>query len=500
MRYTKIAIAHPFSGAPRINAPSVFGASPQKPFLFRIPVTGQRPIVYGATNLPAGLVLQDNIITGSISEEADYKITLTAENALGKTEKEIILEIHPANVLVTPLLGFTTWNAFGSEIRQEDVESIAQKLVDLGITEYGYRYVNLDSGWQYEYGGEFDAVIPNKKFPNMKEMTDKIHALGLKAGIYSTPMLTAWGCPKELESIPGCTTGEPDIRFTPTCGGIGTVRKEKNNALQWNAWGFDYLKYDWRPTDTYNAELMRQELLKLDRDFGYCVTIRAIKEYADYWSNYVNSYRSCPDTHREWPNLIKIYRSYFDFTDYVKKGHYPDLDLLDLGTCRCEAVRGEFTEDEQITAYSVRAFLGSPIQISSTLEEIDEFELSLYCNEEIIAINQDGAFYTAVPVYRDEKDDSILDVFEKELEDGCLAYAFFNMGETKQTVLGRFVKQTKFRDVWAKEDLKPSEFLELEMMPHTVRILKATQRLEKITNAACAVEKAPEPAIMDTDA
>ena len=476
MRYTKIATPHPFSGAPHINAPSVFGASPQKPFLFRIPVTGQRPVLYGAKGLPAGLVLEDNVITGRVLEEGDYKITLTAENALGKAEKEVNLEIHPANVLVTPLLGFTTWNAFGSEVSQEDVENVAQKLVDSGITEYGYRYVNLDSGWQYRYGGEFDAVMPNAKFPDMKRMTDKIHALGLKAGIYSTPMLTAWGCPKEFESIPGCTEGEPDIRFTSENGGIGTVRKERNNALQWNAWGFDYLKYDWKPTDPYNAELMRQELLGLDRDFGYCVTIRAIKEYAEYWSNYVNSYRSCPDTHREWQNLMKIYRSYFDFMHFFKKGHFPDLDLLDLGTCRCEAVRGEFTEDEQITAFSVRAFLGSPIQISSTLEHLDEFELSLYCNEEILAINQDGAFHPAIPMERIEKDETLLDVFEKELEDGHFAYAFFNMGETVQSVPLHFSDEANLRDLWAKEDLIPRSVSEIRLMPHTVRILKSDRR------------------------
>lgn len=484
MGYVKIATAHPFSGAPKINLASVFGASPNKPFLLRIPVTGARPLVYGAENLPNGLVLENNVITGKVPAEGDYKITLTAENALGKAKKEITLEIHPGNVLVTPLLGFTTWNAFGSEVTQTDVEKIAQKLVELGITEYGYRYVNLDSGWQHEYGGEFDAVMPNGKFPDLKKMTDKIHALGLKAGIYSTPMLTAWGCPKEFDSIPGCTTGAPDPRFTSENGGIGIVRKERENALQWNAWGFDYLKYDWKPTDPYNAELMRRELIRLDRDFGYCVTIRALKEYHEYWSSYVSSYRSCPDTHREWPNLIKIYRSYFDFMPYVKKGHYPDLDLLDLGTCRCEAVRGSFTEDEAVCAFSVRAFLGSPIQISSTLEHLDAFELSLYCNEEILAINQDGAFHTALPVYRVEKDGSLLDVFEKQLEDGSFAYAVFNMGETRQTVLGRFADKANLRDVWAKEDLEQSAYLDLDLMPHTAFILKADQKLEKLASAS----------------
>lgn len=500
MQYTKIAIAKPFEGAPKINLADVFGASPNKPFILRIPVTGQRPIAYGVKNLPAGLALNDNIITGAVLQEGDYEITLTAENALGKAEKKLTLEIHPGNVLVTPLLGFTTWNAFGADITQQIVEETAQKLVDLGITEYGYRYMNLDSGWQEKYGGEFDAVMPNKKFPDMKKMTDKIHSLGMKAGTYSTPMLTAWGCPKEFESIPGCTTGEPDPIFTLTNGGIGVERKERNNAKQWEAWGFDYLKYDWRPTDTYNAELMRRELAQLNRDFGYCITIRAMKEYANYWSKFVSSYRSCPDTHREWPNLIKIYRSYFDFVDYVNKGHYPDLELLDTGTCRCEAVRGTFTKDEQIVAYSVRAILNSPIQISSTMEELDDFELSLYCNDEIIAINQDSGFHTAVPVYQEENGDSSLDVIEKELADGSFAYALFNWGETKQTVLGRFSEEATLRDVWAKEDMASAQYLDLALMPHTVRIIKSSSKLETIANATEVIVKDPTPVIIDTDA
>ena len=500
MRYTKMATATPFAGAPKINIASVFGASPNKPFIMRIPVTGQRPVKYGAENLPEGLTLNDNIITGAVVAEGDYEITLTAENALGKAEKKVKLEIHPNNVLVTPLLGFTTWNAFGADITQEDVENTAQKLVDTGITEYGYRYMNLDSGWQYQYGGEFDAVMPNWKFPDMNKMTDKIHSLGMKAGIYSTPMLTAWGCPKEFASIPGCTTGAPDPIFSLINEGIGVERKERNNAQQWSAWGFDYLKYDWRPTDTYNAELMRKELVQLDRDFGYCITIRAMKEFSNYWSKYCNSYRSCPDTHREWPNLIKIYRSYFEFMDHVNKGHYVDLDLLDLGTCRCEAVRGTFTEDEQITAYSVRAFLNSPIQISSTMENLDEFELSLYCNEEIIAINQDAAFCTAMPIYQEEQGEAILHVFEKQLEDGSYAYAFFNFGETKQQVIAKFEAAAELRDVWAKEDMESTQYLHMEMIPHTVRIIKSNQKITLVTNAVEIIEVITEPVIVDTDA
>ena len=69
MTYTKITIAKPFEGAPHINLPGIYGASPNKPVILRIPVTGQRPITYGAGNLPEGLKLENGIVTSLISKE-----------------------------------------------------------------------------------------------------------------------------------------------------------------------------------------------------------------------------------------------------------------------------------------------------------------------------------------------------------------------------------------------------------------------------------------------
>lgn len=476
----RIAKAKPFEGAPKINIASIIGASAGKPILFRVPVTGQRPIEYSAFDLPKGLTLKDNIVSGFVECDGNYEFVLCAKNALGECQKKITLEIKDQNVLVTPLLGYTTWNAFASGVKQSDVEGIAKRMVELGITEYGYGYVNTDSGWQGEYGGEFDAVMPNKKFPDMKGMTDKIHALGLKCGIYSTPMLNAWGCPDEYESIPGCTQGEADYRFADTNGGIGVIHKEENNARQWEAWGFDYLKYDWAPTDPVNAELMRQELIKLNRDFGFCVTVRAIKEYWGYWSRFCNSYRSNSDTYCNWENLKEVYNSYFDFMEHICKGHYFDLDMLDFGTCRLDTLSNTLTDDEKVIEYSMRAFLNSPIQISSTLENAEGLELDIYCNEEIIAINQDCAFNTALPILRVKEGNRQLDVFEKQLENGDYAYAIFNLGEVDEEI--RFITgDCTVHDVWAKECLISSgekcESIYFMPAPHTVRIIRTSKRI-----------------------
>ena len=476
-RKTKIAPAAPFEGAPKITMPSIIGASKNKPILFRIPVIGKRPLTYSVDNLPLGLTLKGNILSGSVNADGEYELIIKVENCLGKAEKRVTLEIKDQNVLVTPLLGFTSWNAFGSEITQRDIEDIADKMVSLGITEYGYSYVNTDSGWQGAYGGELDAIMPNFKFPDMKKMTDKIHSLGLKCGIYSTPMLTAWGCPKELDSIPGCTQGEPDYRYASINGGIGVIHKERNNALQWARWGFDYLKYDWAPTDTVNADLMRRELVNLDRDFGFCVTVRAIPLYSPYWSKYCSSYRSNPDTLGNWENLIEVYETYAEFREYACKGHYFDLDMLDFGTCKMPDTKNLLTEDEIIVQFSIRAFLSSPIQISSTLENASDFELSVYCNEEILAINQDCAFITPTPVLKIKDGDRYLDIYEKMLEDGSYAYAIFNFGNVSESISATAFADCNIRDLWAKEDIAHGEKLTLDLFPHTVKILKSDKQI-----------------------
>ena len=278
---------------------------------------------------------------------------------------------------------------------------------------------------------------------------------------------------------PGCTQGEPDDRFADERGGIGVIRKEKNNALQWAQWGFDYLKYDWRPSDPYNAELMRKELSETDRDFGFCVSVRARPEYHTYWQKHCSSYRNCRDSIGSWESLMEIYRSYFDFIDYINKGHYYDLDMLETGYCELfhwlgyvnEPDHG-LTEDEQIVAFTMRAFLNSPIQLSCQLDKITPFELSLYCNEEILSINQDCGFFTARPYIMIEDNGRILHIFRKKLAGGDFAVAAFNLGNKYEAASVYLDQVCTVRDVWGKRDCASTETLKISLAPHTVRVFR----------------------------
>lgn len=149
--YAKIAHATPpFEGKPMINAPAVYGAASKKPFLWRVPVTGERPMNFTASSLPNGLTIDENsgIISGKVESDGEYEISVTAKNSCGTAEKKIKLMIGKNMVCRTPLLGWTSWNAFMHNVSHEKITEVARILVETGLADHGFQYVNIDSGWQ----------------------------------------------------------------------------------------------------------------------------------------------------------------------------------------------------------------------------------------------------------------------------------------------------------------------------------------------------------------
>ena len=65
-------------------------------------------------------------------------------------------------------------------------------MVTSGLINHGWTYINIDDTWQGNRGGKYNAIQGNEKFPDMKKLCDDIHAMGLKAGIYSTPWITSY--------------------------------------------------------------------------------------------------------------------------------------------------------------------------------------------------------------------------------------------------------------------------------------------------------------------
>jgi alpha-galactosidase len=436
---------------PSINGAKIYGQRTGKPFLYRIPATGIRPMKYFAVNLPEGLNLDEKtgIISGKVNMPGEYKVKLVAENSKGKCEREFKIVIGD-KIALTPPMGWNSWNCWGLAVDQKKVIAAANAFVDKGLADYGWTYINIDDGWEIPSSSSLPKrdndgnIIVNDKFPDMEKLGEDIHSLGLKFGIYSSP-------------------GES------TCGGYtASYGYEEKDAESYARWGIDYLKYDWCSYDIIAKDkslpelmkpyyVMREALNKIDRDIVYSLCQYGMGNVWE-WGDKVggNLWRTTGDITDTWKSLKTIGFSQVENVKFSKPGNWNDPDMLIVGKVgwgpNLHPTR--LTPSEQYTHISLWALLSSPMLIGCDLENLDQFTFSLLSNNEVIALDQDPLGLQAVPVI---KTDSI-QVWVKELEDGQKAIGIFNLSE--QTISYNLIfekiglkKSVGLRNLWTQKDI-----------------------------------------------
>lgn len=164
-------------------------------------------------------------ITMDISEEPDYD----------------------SGAAKTPPMGWSSWNTFRNHIDQDMIMETAQAMVDSGLADAGYKYVNLDDCWQSSVRdsdgklqgdlGTFSRGIP--------QLIKDINALGLKVGLYSS-------------------------NGTNTCEDLpASLGKEDLDAKTLASWGCEFFKYDFchsRPISGDCPAIEKIELNKINDD------------------------------------------------------------------------------------------------------------------------------------------------------------------------------------------------------------------------------------------
>ena len=450
---TKVARAPQWdAGAPRINGASIYGATPEREFLYLVPTLGERPMRFSAHGLPMGLAIDADrgIIAGKVTQKGRHTVILTAENRLGKATRTLEIVISDRSLALTPPMGWNSWNCFRSDISQAQISEVADAMVSSGLAAHGYGFVNIDSGWQSQRrGGQFNAIVPADAFPDMQELCRHIHSLGLKAGIYSSPYVHPWGT-----TGLGSTDGLPDTSFPgsfTTYGKyIGLTRHEPEDALQWADWGFDYLKYDWVVTDMDNAAEMRKALDAVDRDMVFSLVIQVALADAQRVGELANLFRANADTAPTWDSIRKNGFRNNEWNPFIAPGHWLDLDM----TATTPRDGNSLTHDELLAHISCWMMRPSPIMLDCDPRHLDPYLADLLCNDEIIAVNQDALGKPAASILSNDA----WDIQIKPLADGGCALAFFNLGNkpaiAPEQDLGYWLGgQFQVRDLWAHEDL-----------------------------------------------
>jgi hypothetical protein len=430
---------------PKINSASVFGVRPNSPVLYKIAATGIKPIQYAVENLPQGLTVDASagIITGKLANAGEYKMKLKATNAKGSATKNFTIKVGDMLAL-TPPMGWNSWNCWGLSVSSEKLKSSAQALIDKGLIDHGWTFMNIDDGWEEPQRDANGNVVPNKKFPDMKALGDWLHSKGLKFGIYSSPG------PK-------------------TCGGyLGSYQHEINDATSYAHWGIDYLKYDWcsygqiAGKDTSLAAyqkpylVMRDAWLKQNRDITFSLCQYGMKKVWE-WGAQVNGncWRTTDDINDSWESLSNIGFHQTVQYKYAKPGRWNDPDMLVVGMVgwgeNLHSTR--LTPDEQYTHISLWCLLSAPLLIGCDISKMDNFTLNLLTNDEVLAVNQDALGKQARQVLKTDD----YQIWLKELEDGSYAIGIFNLSEKYQNVnvnwneIGLNNSSLKVRDLWRQK-------------------------------------------------
>src|SRR5215510_10538091 len=102
--YSSRILTPPAPAIPRVNGPKVYGQRPGRPFLYAIPATGDRPMMFSVQDLPAGLSLNPNTgqITGMIDKPGEYPVVLRATNSKGEDARPLKIIIGDKIALTPP--------------------------------------------------------------------------------------------------------------------------------------------------------------------------------------------------------------------------------------------------------------------------------------------------------------------------------------------------------------------------------------------------------------
>ena len=447
---------------PRINGPGIYGAHPGHPFLYRIPATGAKPIKFSAKGLPKGLMLnsETGIISGSVKSAGKYVVQLHASNARGKAGRSFRIVIGDTLAL-TPPMGWSTWYMAYTNISQKMVLAQADAMISSGLADHGYSYVNIDDGWNRKPDSKDASIDPptrdaqgnmltSSNFPDLKAMTGELHGKGLKTGIYTSP-------------------------GPRTCGGYqGTYQHEEQDARQFAAWGFDFLKYDLCSyaelmKDRHNNDeakkpyqLMGSILAKLNRDFVFNLCEYGWGDVSQ-WARAVggNFWRTTDDVGAGldgslWKSMDAYGFGEAGLEKYAGPGGWNDPDNILLGKIiwKDKLVPTPLTPNEQYTWMTLWSVLDAPLVFGGDMTQLDDFTLNVLTNDEVIAVNQDVLGKQGVPVSKSGK----LEVWLKPLEDGSKAVGLFNRGDEDSDVTVKWSDlslqgEHKVRDVWRQKDL-----------------------------------------------
>lgn len=359
-------------------------------------------------------------------------------------------------VAATPPMGWDSWDTFGCNVNQQDIEQTANWLLASGMRNAGYRYVIIDDCWFNPTRSPTGSLRADAtKFPSgMRWMAWFLHSHGLRFGIYESAGPST--CAQLNDFYPGST---------------GSLGHEQQDAQTFASWGVDYLKYDWCSRQgTLHDQIveftkMRNALRATGRPIIYSINPNSFQSTptgASYnWSAVANLVRTGPDVAPFWDTgplanwfggVVNAIETNAPLAGRAGPGHWNDPDILTVGLeaqSYASAV-GALGLDALLnppvggpqdvltfqgirTNFAMWAMMAAPLVVGDDIRYLSLEARRILLNRILIEIDQDPLGRQGHPVRADGE------VWAKPLSGGAFAAALFNpsMTATKITTTAR---------------------------------------------------------------
>lgn len=412
----------------------------------------------------------------------------------------------------TPPMGWNSWDAYGTAVREQDVKANADFMAE-HLAKLGWRYIVVDIQWYqptaqgHDYDPKakltldgFGRLLPApNRFPSgFKALADYVHGKGLKFGIHIMR-----GIPRQAvaENLPikGTKLRARDIadednpcRWNPDMWGIDTTKPGSQEYYDsivelYAAWGVDFIKADDMGSHLYQpAEIkaLHRAILRSGRPIVLSISPGpAASQEAAFFQKHAQMWRISDDFWDDWKLLRRQFDNAAEWAPEIgKQNTWPDADMLAIGRLRLAANDGKgepskLTPNEQRTMMSLWAIMRSPLIMGGDLPRCDDYTLSLLTNPEVIAVDQHSR--SNRPLWSKGQ----FTVWSAESDDGKLTYvAVFNLGDKRATLkaawkeLGLGGEPRPARDLWRQEDLPAAKTLTVELPAHGSAMFSVTAR------------------------
>lgn len=366
-------------------------------------------------------VMRRSLMKGATAAGAG---AFVSTNLAAATDGGKQMEDSDSTLAETPPMGWNSWNTFACNVSAGLLKETADALVESGMKEAGYEYVNIDDCWMTEERDENGNLTPDpEKFPNgIDAVADYVHERGLKLGIYESA-------------------------GTNTCAGYpGSLGHEERDAQMFSDWGIDYLKYDncgdhhgLSAIERYTR--MHEALEATDREI-----VLSICEWGNNdpwtWGPDVGGslWRTTGDIKPLWTatedtwyhGVIDIVDMNEPLSNYAGPGHWNDPDMLEVGV-DIDGYPG-LSETEDRTHFGMWAMMAAPLIAGNDVRNMSDTTRAILTNEEVLAIDQDPAGNQGRRIQNTGGADGT-EVWSKPLANGDRAVALLNRDDATSTIL-----------------------------------------------------------------